>query len=66
MILLAVAYQLNFHISFYLFASIGLFLATYQVFLIKEEDTEKCLKAFKNNNWLGLAILIGSITGVSL
>ena len=66
MILLAVAYQLNFHISFYLFASISLFLATYQVFLIKEEDTEKCLKAFKNNNWLGLAILIGSITGVSL
>ena len=66
LILLSVAYQLDFHISFYIFASIALFLATYQVFLIKGEDSSKCLKAFKNNNWLGLSILIGSIAGVSL
>jgi len=58
--------MLNFHFSFYIFALISLLLALYQGFLIKDQDHLKCLKAFKNNNWLGLSIFLGSIAGVSL
>jgi len=66
LILIYVAFLLNFHLIFYFFASVALTLAIYQSFLIKDHQSEKCLKAFKNNNWLGLTIFIGSIAGVSL
>lgn len=66
LILIYVAFLLNFHLIFYFFASVALTLAIYQSFLIKDHQSEKCLKAFKNNNWLGLTIFIGSIMGVSL
>ena len=65
-VLILVSYILNFHFSFYFFALISLLLALYQGFLIKDQDHLKCLKAFKNNNWLGLSIFLGSISGVSL
>ena len=65
-VLILVSYILNFHFSFYFFALISLLLALYQGFLIKDQDHIKCLKAFKNNNWLGLSIFLGSISGVSL
>ena len=31
-----------------------------------QNNRMKALEAFKNNNWLGLSIFIGSILGVSL
>ena len=66
LILIYVAFLLNFHLIFYFFASVALTLAIYQSFLIKDHQSEKCLKAFKNNNWLGLTIFIGSVMGVCL
>ena len=65
-ILILIAYIKNFHISFYFFASISSALVIYQCFLIKDQDSTNCLKAFKNNNLVGLSFLCGSILGVTL
>lgn len=65
-ILIFIAYIKNFHISFYFFASISSALVIYQCFLIKDQDSTNCLKAFKNNNLVGLSFLCGSILGVTL
>ena len=65
-ILIYIAYSLNFHPAFYIFAFIGLFLAIYQCYLIKDQNSSDCLRAFKNNNWLGLSVFLGSVLGVSL
>ena len=65
-ILIFIAYLKNFHISFYFFASISAALVIYQCFLIKDQDSTNCLKAFKNNNLVGLSFLCGSILGVTL
>ena len=66
LLLTLVAFLSNFHSSFYFFLLLGALLIIYQTFLIKDFDSEMCLKAFKNNNWLGMSIFIGSILGVSL
>ena len=66
LILVYAAVLLNFHISFYLFALFSFLLAIYQTYLIKDQISSQCLKAFKNNNWLGLSIFLGSFLGVSL
>ncbi len=34
-------------------------LAIYQQFLIKDRDRQKCINAFLNNNWFGLAVFAG-------
>jgi len=34
-------------------------LGTYQQYLIRRRDPEKCFRAFLNNNWLGAAIFAG-------
>ena len=65
-ILIFIAYLKNFHISFYFFASISSTMVIYQCFLIKDQDSTNCLKAFKNNNLVGLSFLCGSILGVTL
>jgi len=66
LLLTLVAVLSNFHLSFYFFLLLSALLIVYQTFLIKDFDSEMCLKAFKNNNWLGMSIFIGSILGVSL
>jgi 4-hydroxybenzoate polyprenyltransferase len=66
LLLMLVAVFSNFHPSFYFFILVSALLIVYQAFLIKSFDSDKCLKAFKNNNWLGMSICIGSILGVSL
>ena len=66
LLLTLVAVLSNFHSSFYFFLLLSALLIVYQTFLIKDFDSEMCLKAFKNNNWLGMSIFIGSILGVSL
>ena len=66
LILLYIALSNDFHLSFYFFAFFAFLSIIYQCFLIKDQESDKCLKAFKNNNWLGLAIFLGSVAGVSL
>ena len=66
LIMISVAYLEDFHFSFYIFSLISILLFIYQCFLIKEQKSTDCLKAFKNNNWLGMTIFLGSVLGVSL
>lgn len=50
---------LSLRIWFYLGVLIAAALTFYQQYLIKERDSEKCLQAFLNNQWFGLAIFVG-------
>ena len=59
-------YELNMHPSFYLSSLSWLLLIFYQYQLIRNHDRDKCLLAFKNNNWVGCALLVGSVLGTSL
>ena len=45
---------------FFLTLLLALLLILYQMVLIKDYDRNKCLQAFKNNNWVGLLIFIGA------
>lgn len=38
---------------------ISLALMLYQQYLIRERKPERCINAFLNNNWLGLAVFVG-------
>jgi len=38
---------------------IALLLSVYQQYLIKDRVPAKCMEAFLNNNWLGLAVFVG-------
>ena len=59
-------YELNMHPSFYLSSLSWLLLIFYQYQLIRNHDRDKCLLAFKNNSWVGCALLVGSVLGTSL
>ena len=48
---------------FYFALSLNLFFVAYQYSQIRNYDPHKCLIAFKNNNWIGILILLGSILG---
>jgi 4-hydroxybenzoate polyprenyltransferase len=54
---------LRFGLGMYFNASllvvVGLFV--YQQWLIKERKPEACFRAFKHNNWVGLAVFIGIV-----
>ena len=35
----------------------------HQYSLIKDYDRDKCFQAFRNNNWVGIAVFVGSVLG---
>ena len=35
----------------------------HQYSLIKDYDRDKCFRAFRNNNWVGIAVFVGSVLG---
>jgi len=57
--LILLASKLDFSIYFYfgLLGAAGLFI--YQQMLIKNREPNQCLKAFKNNHWVGAVIFLG-------
>ena len=59
-------YQLNLHPLFFLSSLSWTFLIIYQYKLIRDYDRHRCFLAFKNNNWVGLSLFIGSWLGTSL
>ena len=59
-------YELNLHPLFYLSSVSWLALIFYQYLLIRNYDRDNCLLAFKNNNWVGFSLLVGSMLGTSL
>lgn len=60
-LLLLIFIGIVFKLSIYYFFSLifMLLLCGYQQWLIRENDRENCFKAFLNNNWVGLIILLG-------
>ena len=46
---------------FYLSIFVCLGLVFMQFLLVRNEEPDKCLKAFKQNNWIGFSILVGTI-----
>jgi len=59
-------YQLNLHPLFFLSSLSWVFLIIYQYKLIRDYDRDRCFLAFKNNNWVGLSLFVGSWLGTSL
>ena len=59
-------YQLNLHPLFFLSSLSWTFLIIYQYKLIRDYDRHRCFLAFKNNNWVGFSLFIGSWLGTSL
>ena len=59
-------YQLNLHPLFFLSSLSWVFLIIYQYKLIRNYDRDRCFLAFKNNNWVGFSLFIGSWLGTSL
>ena len=59
-------YELKMHPLFYLSSLSWLVLIIYQYDLIRNYDRHQCFLAFKNNNWIGFSLLIGSLLGTSL
>ncbi|MFO0274031.1 MAG: UbiA family prenyltransferase, partial [Betaproteobacteria bacterium] len=46
---------------FYLGWLVGLAIALYHYTLIRTRDRERCLRAFRHNQWVGLAIFAGVV-----
>ena len=59
-------YELNLHPLFFLSSLSWAVLIIYQYKLICNYDRHKCFLAFKNNNWVGFSLFIGSWLGTSL
>lgn len=59
LVIVGLMFRLKFPYYFSLVIVISLFI--YQQWLIKTRDPEKCLAAFNNNNWVGLAIFAGIV-----
>ena len=59
-------YELNLHPLFFLSSLSWAALIIYQYKLIRNYDRHRCFLAFKNNNWVGFSLFIGSWLGTSL
>jgi 4-hydroxybenzoate polyprenyltransferase len=61
LLLLGVGVMLQLKNVYFLSLGIGLLLFVYQHYLIKDREPQKCFRAFLNNNWFGLIILLGIV-----
>jgi 4-hydroxybenzoate polyprenyltransferase len=59
--LVITALMFELHEIFYVCIAIVAALFIYQQWLIKDRDSQKCFKAFMNNNWVGLVIFTGIV-----
>lgn len=59
--LLMVGALARLHWPFYLGWLVGLAIALYHYTLIRTRDRERCLRAFRHNQWVGLAIFAGVV-----
>jgi len=53
------ASKLELSVYFYLSLLCAAALFIYQHILIKDRNADQCLKAFKNNHWVGAVIFLG-------
>jgi len=64
--LIIVGNKLEFGMYYFLGLLISACLITYQLILIKDREPAQCLKAFQNNNWVGLSIFVGILLHYTL
>jgi len=57
MVVVGTWYRLS--VVYYLGLGVALLLAGYQAYLIRGRGREQCFRAFRNNNWVGMAIFAG-------
>ena len=57
--LIVIGQQASLNAIYYFSLVIGGCLFLYQLYLIRNREPEKCMKAFLNNNWFGLVIFTG-------
>ena len=57
MVVVGTWYRLS--VVYYLGIGVALLLAGYQAYLIRGRGREQCFLAFRNNNWVGMAIFAG-------
>lgn len=57
MVVVGIWYRLS--AIYYLGIGVALLLAAYQIWLIRGREREACFRAFRNNNWVGMAIFAG-------
>ena len=62
--LFSVGYQTGLGTAYYIALLLAAALLGYQQYLIRDRIPEKCFKAFLNNNWLGLTVFAGIVTGL--
>ncbi len=57
--LILIGRQSQLGLYYYLGVMVAAGLGVYQQYLIKDREPKKCIQAFLNNNWLGMAIFVG-------
>ena len=57
--LIVIGQQASLNTIYYFSLIIGGCLFLYQLYLIRDREPKKCMKAFLNNNWFGLVVFIG-------
>lgn len=62
--LVGVRLELSFYYDISLLIALGSMI--YQQYLIRKRQTEGCMKAFKNNHWLGLVVFLGVVAHYAL
>jgi len=60
LLLLIIGHQLQLNIYYYLGITAAAVLSIYHQYLIRNRDPQSCFRAFLNNNWIGLAIFLGT------
>jgi 4-hydroxybenzoate polyprenyltransferase len=51
------------HWPFYLSLAAAALLFAWQQWQVRDRERDACFKAFLNNHWVGLVIMLGVITG---
>jgi len=59
--LFSIGYQLEFGETYHIALLLASGLMIYQQILINDRAPQKCFKAFKNNNWVGMIIFLGIV-----
>ena len=64
--MLLVAQRGRLHWPYFAGCSVAAVLFAYQLWTIRTRDRDACLSAFRNNNWVGLAIWVGIFMSYAL
>lgn len=63
LLMLGIGWRTGLGTYYFLGLSVAALLSAYQFLLIRERDPARCFRAFRNNNWVGLAVFLGVAAG---